>query len=73
MKQVDSAEEAGDEGRCRLMINLLQRSNLLDLAFIHDSYAAGDFERLFLVVGDEYSGEAELLMQVSQPLPQLFA
>ena len=55
------------------MIHLLWGSKLFDLAFIHNRYSAGDLERLFLIVGDEYSCQAKTLMQPSQPLPQLLA
>ena len=55
------------------MVDFFRRSNLLDLPLIHYGDAAGHFECLFLVVSDEYSGQAELLMQSAQPMPQLFA
>jgi hypothetical protein len=53
VEQVDRAEEAIDEGRCRESIHLFRRADLLDPAVVHHHHAVGDFERLFLVVGDE--------------------
>src|SRR5207248_1601518 len=47
--------------------------NLLDSAFVHNSDAAGYFERLFLVMRDKDTGDAEALMKTTQPLPQLDA
>src|SRR4051812_27241406 len=62
VKEIHVAEKARDESRRRPMIHLFGRANLLDSAFVHNSDAAGYFERLFLVMRDKDIGDAEALM-----------
>ena len=65
-EQVDVADEVGDVARIRLLVDLGGRGDLDDLAVVHDRDAVGDRHRLFLVVGDDQEGQAELLLQVGQ-------
>ena len=58
------------EGGRRIVVDIAGRADLLDAALIHHHHAIGDFERLFLVVGDEDGGDVDLLMQRTQPLTQ---
>src|SRR2546421_564533 len=50
-----------------------RRTHLLDPALVHYRDAVGDFHRLFLVVGDEHSRGALLVVQPPEPLPELGA
>ncbi len=70
---VDAAEEAQHIGRRRMVVDLFRRADLLDAAFVEDDHAVGELERLFLIVGDEYGGGAELLVNGAQPAPQILA
>ena len=70
-EHVDVAHEADDERRRRMVEDLLWRSDLLDVALVHHHHPIGDFERFFLVVSDEDAGEADLVVQPSQPAAQL--
>ena len=51
----------------------LRRPGLLDPALVHDRHLIGDFERLLLIVRDQDAGDADLLMEAPQPLPQFQA
>ena len=61
------------ERRLRPVVDLFRRADLLDLALVHHHHAVGDFQRFFLVVGDENRGDVDFLMQRPQPLPQFLA
>ena len=52
------------------MVNLVGAADLLDAAFIHDRHPVGNFQGLFLVVGDEDAGDVDLVMQLAQPAAQ---
>ena len=67
------ADEAVHEGGRGIVVNISRRPDLFDTALVHDHHAVGDFERLFLVVGDEDRGDVDFRMQRAQPLPQFFA
>ena len=58
------ADEAGDEGRGRLLVDVERRAELLDLAGIHHHQHVGQRHRLQLVVGDIDRGDAETALQV---------
>ena len=70
---VDGAQEAVGESGGRLLVDLLRRAHLLDLALVHHHDAVGHLQRLFLVVGDEDRGDVQLVVQPAQPAPQLLA
>src|SRR5919198_3392069 len=50
---VDRAHEAHHELRLRMLVEVIRRSRLLDLAVVHDHDLLGDVHRLLLIVGDE--------------------
>ena len=58
--QVRAADEARHEGRRRLVVDLLGRAHLLEPALAHHRDAVGHRERLFLVVGHEHEGDADV-------------
>ena len=65
-EHVHVADEVGDEARARRLVDLGRRRHLHHLALVDDGDAVGHGHRLFLVVGDDDEGEAELLLQVHQ-------
>ena len=67
------ADEAVHECRCRMVIDLARRADLLDAALVHHHHPVGHFERFFLVVGDEDRGHIDFGMQRAQPLAQFLA
>ena len=67
------ADEAVDEGRVRRVVDLVGGADLLDPALAHDDDAVGEFQRLFLVVGDEDGGVAGGVVDFAQPAAQLAA
>ena len=48
-----------------MAIHLLSRTDLLDVASIHQHNAIGDFEGFFLVVGDKNRGDVQFIMQAA--------
>src|SRR5262249_5612589 len=73
MKQVHVAEELVDKRRRRAVVDLIRRSDLFNLAFVHDDDAVGDFQRFLLIVGDENAGDVDLVVQLAQPAAKLKA
>ena len=69
----DRAEEAHHEVVRRLVVELVGRADLLDLAVGHHHDRVGDLHRLLLVVGDEHRGDVDLVVQAPQPGAQLLA
>ena len=57
------ADETVHERGRRMVVDLAGRADLLDAALVHHHHAVGDFERLFLVVGDEDRGDVDLVVQ----------
>ena len=55
------------------VVQLVGIAHLLDLAVIDDHDPVGDLHRLLLVVGDEHGGHVHLVVQPSQPRPQVLA
>ena len=70
VEQIVIAEEAEDERVGRMLVDLLGRIILLDVARVHHRNAVGDFERLFLIVGDENCRDLDRIMQFAQPAAQ---
>ncbi len=66
LEHVDVADELGDELAVRILVDVLRRADLDDLARVHDADARRQRHRLFLVVRDDHEGDAELLLQVHQ-------
>ncbi len=67
------ADEAEDEGRAGAVIDLVRRAHLFDPALAHDAEPVGQFQRLFLIVRDEYGGVTGALVDFAQPPAQLAA
>ena len=65
------ADEAVDEGRVRRVVDLVGGADLLDAALAHHHDPVGEFQRLFLVVGDEDGGVAGRVVDLAQPAAQL--
>ena len=64
MQQVGLAQEIGDEGGCRRVVDFGGRADLLDNACIHDDDLVGHGQRFFLVVRDEDRGDAGRLLDL---------
>src|SRR3569832_1060313 len=73
MKKIHVADELIDEGRRRVVIDLVGRADLFDLAAVHHHHAVCDLHRLVLIVRDEDAGDVNLVVQASQPAPQFLA
>src|SRR5437868_2503309 len=67
------ADETVHEGGGRIIVDIARRADLLDAALVHHHDAIGDFERLFLIMGDEDGRDVDLLMQRTEPLTQFLA
>ena len=66
-------EEPGDERGRRVLVELLRRAHLLDLALVQHDDLVGDLERLLLVVGDEQAGDVDLVVEPAEPGAELVA
>ncbi len=53
-----------------MMIDVVRGSHLLDAAFIHHRDPVGNFQRLFLIVGNKYAGDVNFVVQLAQPAAQ---
>ncbi len=71
--RLDLAHEAEHRGGGRPVIDIVRRADLLDPALAHHHHAVGEFQRLFLVVGDEQRGVAGAVVQLAQPFAQFLA
>jgi hypothetical protein len=71
VKQVHAAQEVVNERRAGMMVNLVGAADLLDAAFVHHCNPVGNFQRLFLIVGDEHAGDVHFVVQLAQPAAQL--
>ena len=67
------ADKVRDKGIFRLIVDLLRRSHLLDIALVHDNDRVGHRERLFLVVGDIDKGDSQLIFQADQLILHVLA
>ena len=65
-QQVGHADEPGDELRLGLVVDLLGRADLLDPALAHHRDPVAHRERLFLIVGHEDEGDADLALDALQ-------
>jgi len=72
-KHIRGSDKRGHERRGGLVIDLVSRSHLLDLAVVHDDDLVGELERLLLVVRHEEAGDAQLPVKLVEPVPQLLA
>ena len=65
-KNVALADKVGNESILRLIVNVLRRSDLLDVALIHDYDGIGHGEGFLLVMGNIYEGDAKLVLETDQ-------
>ena len=72
-QQVGLAEEARDERRLRMQIDLVRRAELGDAAVLHHCDAVGHHHRLVLVVRDEQNRHADAALDVLDLDLKLFA
>ena len=63
VKQVHIPQKFVDEGCGWVFVYVVGRSDLLNLAFVHHDHAVCYLERFFLIVGDEYAGDVDVLMK----------
>ncbi|AAW76941.1 phenol hydroxylase [Xanthomonas oryzae pv. oryzae KACC 10331] len=61
------------ERRGRLVVDHCRCVELLDAAAVEDGHPIGQFQRFFLIVGDEYRGQAGAFMQLAEPAAQIAA
>src|SRR5262249_40874575 len=75
LEHVRRADEASDELRRRMFVQVRRRAYLLDLTEVEDGDAVAHRQRLFLVVGHVDERQAQLLLDLLQLdlelLPQL--
>ena len=55
------------------MVECAGVADLFDFAVVHDDDLVGDFQGFFLVVRDQNAGDAQFVVDVSQPAAQFFA
>jgi hypothetical protein len=66
-------EEFDDERGFRVVVDFLRRADLLDAGVVHHDDFVGEFEGLFLIVGDEYGGDLDFLLEGAEPAAEVFA
>ena len=67
------AQEVENEGRLRVLVDLVGRAQLHQLAVLEDRHAVSKVQRFFLVVGDEDRGDPGPVVQLAQPATQFAA
>src|SRR4029453_11542423 len=72
-KHARFSDEGKNKRRIRIIVNLVRRADLLDLAFAHDHHAVGELERLLLIVRDEYRGVSGLVVKLAEPTAKVTA
>ena len=73
VQDVGRAHEARHERRGRVVVDLVGRADLLDLALVHHDDLVRELQRLLLVVGDEEARDAELAVELVEPAAQVLA
>ena len=73
VEHVGRADEAGDERGGRVVVDVGRRARLLHPALVHHDDLVRELERLFLVVGDEQAGHAELAVELVEPATEVLA
>ena len=68
---VDRPDEAHDELVRRVLVEVARLADLHDLALVHEDDAVGDLHGLFLVVRHEHGRDVDVVVEMSEPLPQL--
>ena len=72
-QEVGHAEEAGDEGRRRSLVELLGRAELLDPPAVHHGDRVGHRHRFLLVVRDVDERDPEIVLDALEKQLHLFA
>ncbi len=67
------AEEFADERRRRVIVDVVGRTDLFELAVVEDGDPVGQLQRLFLVMRDEDGGVSRTAVQIAQPGAQILA
>src|SRR5580692_14069 len=73
MKEIDVAQEIIDKRVGRPAVHLVGRSDLFDPPCVHDRNLVSNLEGLILIVRHEDAGDADLVVQLTQPSAQLHA
>ena len=63
-EQVGGADETGDEGVGRLLVDVAGAADLLDAPLVEDRDPVAEGERLLLVVGDEQERDADVALDL---------
>src|SRR5438874_12022170 len=73
MKHVDVAEKMVDERSCRILIDLLRRTGLLDMSLVqhHDTICC--FQGFFLVMRHQDARNVQFVMKPPKPASQLLS
>ena len=66
-------DEIGHKGILRLIVDLLRRAHLLDVALVHNHDGVRHGQGLLLVVGDVDEGDAQLIFQADQLILHVLA
>ncbi len=56
-----------------MLVNLVGAAHLFNPAMVHHHHPVGHFESLLLIMGDKHAGQVDLVMQITQPAPQVLA
>ena len=72
-QRVDIADEVGHELGGGVIVHLVGRADLLDIALVEHGDSVGEGQRLLLIVGDVDGGDAELPLHLFQLVAQLYA
>src|SRR5271167_3047863 len=70
VENVYVSEEIVDKRSGGVIVDVLGASDLFDAALVHHRDKVSNFERFFLIVGDEDAGDVNLVMQLAQPVPK---
>ena len=60
------ADEVGNEGVDRFVVNVRRGAYLLDIAVVHDNYAVAHGESFLLIVGNVDEGQLQLLLYAAE-------
>src|SRR5512147_27376 len=71
VKQVYVSKKLVDEGRSRTVIDFIRSAHLFNSTLIHHYDTIGHFQRLFLIMRYEETGDMNIVMQSSQPPAQV--
>ena len=73
MKCVDFSEKSHDELCLGMMKDIIRCTDLLDAPLTHDHNLIRNLKGFILIMSHEYAGDSKIIVQATQPSPQLFA